>query len=82
MFLPFALPKWMPLWFLAVWSVGLWAGAQCSLRADEQSTPRRYQNLVAEMLEEVSRERGALPLLAFAAAGLWERAHRLLKHQG
>lgn len=30
-------------------------------------------SLVTAMLEEVSRERGALPLLAFAAAGLWER---------
>ena len=33
----------------------------------------RVDSLVTEMLEEVSRERGALPLLAFAAAGLWER---------
>jgi WD40 repeat protein len=31
------------------------------------------ESLVTEMLEEVARERGALPLLAFAAAGLWER---------
>jgi WD40 repeat protein len=34
------------------------------------------ESLVGEMLEEVSRERGALPLLAFAAAGLWERRDR------
>ncbi len=32
--------------------------------------------LVEEMLEPVSRERGALPLLAFAAARLWEHRSR------
>ena len=32
--------------------------------------------LVGEMLEEVSEERGALPLLSFAAARLWERRNR------
>jgi WD40 repeat protein len=31
------------------------------------------ESLIAEMLGDVARERGALPLLAFAAAGLWER---------
>jgi WD40 repeat protein len=34
------------------------------------------ESLVTQMLEEVSRERGALPLLAFAAASLWERRDR------
>jgi WD40 repeat protein/DNA-binding winged helix-turn-helix (wHTH) protein len=32
--------------------------------------------LVAEILTEVSRERGALPLLAFAASKLWEKRDR------
>jgi predicted Ser/Thr protein kinase len=32
--------------------------------------------LVEEMVSEVSRERGALPLLAFAASRLWERRDR------
>ena len=32
--------------------------------------------LVAEMLEEVDTERGALPLLAFATARLWEKRDR------
>jgi hypothetical protein len=34
------------------------------------------ESLVAEILTEVSRERGALPLLAFAASKLWERRDR------
>jgi hypothetical protein len=33
-------------------------------------------DLVAEMLAEVEGERGALPLLAFAAARLWEKRNR------
>ncbi|MGH9337487.1 MAG: hypothetical protein ACRD21_27365, partial [Vicinamibacteria bacterium] len=40
--------------------------------------------LVAEILTEVSRERGALPLLAFAASKLWEKRdpdHRLLTRE-
>jgi hypothetical protein len=32
--------------------------------------------LVEEMISEVSRERGALPLLAFAASRLWEKGDR------
>jgi WD40 repeat protein len=32
--------------------------------------------LVEEMVSEVSRERGALPLLAFAASRLWEKRNR------
>jgi hypothetical protein len=32
--------------------------------------------LVEEMVAEVSRERGALPLLAFAASRLWEKRDR------
>ncbi|HVS01449.1 MAG TPA: WD40 repeat domain-containing serine/threonine-protein kinase [Thermoanaerobaculia bacterium] len=38
----------------------------CGYRFDDDA-------LVDEMLEEVSEERGALPLLAFAASRLWER---------
>ncbi|HEY7816916.1 MAG TPA: winged helix-turn-helix domain-containing protein, partial [Vicinamibacteria bacterium] len=34
------------------------------------------EELVAEMLGEVEKERGALPLLAFAAARLWEERDR------
>ncbi len=34
------------------------------------------EGLVEEMVAEVSRERGALPLLAFAASRLWERRDR------
>jgi serine/threonine protein kinase/WD40 repeat protein len=34
------------------------------------------ERLVDDMLAEVERERGALPLLAFAAARLWERRDR------
>ncbi|MFQ5789588.1 MAG: WD40 repeat domain-containing protein, partial [Acidobacteriota bacterium] len=35
--------------------------------------------LVAEIMTEVTRERGALPLLAFAAARLWEKRDRKTK---
>ncbi|MGH9336729.1 MAG: WD40 repeat domain-containing protein, partial [Vicinamibacteria bacterium] len=34
------------------------------------------ESLVAEILGEVSREKGALPLLAFAASKLWEKRDR------
>jgi WD40 repeat protein len=34
------------------------------------------ESLVAEILTEVSRERGALPILAFAASKLWEKRDR------
>ncbi len=34
------------------------------------------ERLVDDMLSEVAEERGSLPLLAFAAAGLWERRDR------
>ena len=42
---------------------------KCGYRFEEES-------LVEEMIAEVSEERGALPLLAFAAAQLWERRER------
>jgi WD40 repeat protein len=42
---------------------------KCGYRFEEES-------LVEEMIAEVSEERGALPLLAFAAAQLWERRDR------
>jgi WD40 repeat protein len=42
---------------------------QCGYRFEDES-------LVEEMLSEVSGERGALPLLAFAAVQLWERRDR------
>jgi len=42
---------------------------QCGFRFEDDT-------LVDEMLAEVEGERGALPLLAFAAASLWERRER------
>jgi hypothetical protein len=42
---------------------------KCGYRFEEES-------LVEEMIAEVREERGALPLLAFAAAQLWERRDR------
>ncbi len=42
---------------------------ECGYRFEDES-------LVAEMLQTVEGERGALPLLAFAAASLWERRDR------
>jgi WD40 repeat protein len=42
---------------------------KCGYRFEDES-------LVGEMVEEVSRERGALPMLAFAAARLWEHRDR------
>jgi WD40 repeat protein len=42
---------------------------KCGYRFEEE-------NLVEEMITEVSEERGALPLLAFAAAQLWEHRDR------
>jgi WD40 repeat protein len=42
---------------------------KCGYRFEEES-------LAEEMIIEVSEERGALPLLAFAAAQLWERRDR------
>lgn len=41
----------------------------CGYRFEEES-------LVEEMVAELGRERGALPLLAFAASSLWERRDR------
>ncbi len=45
------------------------AAARCGYRFESEP-------LVVEILTEVSRERGALPLLAFAAARLWEKRDR------
>jgi hypothetical protein len=42
---------------------------RCGYRFEDES-------VVEEMLEEVSRERGALPLLGFSASRLWERRDR------
>ncbi len=42
---------------------------RCGYHFDDES-------LVTEMLSEVTKERGALPLLAFAAARLWEKRDR------
>ncbi len=42
---------------------------KCGYRFEDES-------LVEEMITEVSEERGALPLLAFAAAQLWEKRDR------
>ena len=42
---------------------------QCGYRFEDE-------DLVAEMIESVAREKGALPLLAFAAARLWEERDR------
>jgi WD40 repeat protein len=42
---------------------------KCGYRFEDEA-------LVAEMLQAVEGERGALPLLAFAAASLWERRDR------
>ena len=41
----------------------------CGYRFEDES-------LVEEMIAEVSKERGALPLLAFAASRLWEKRDR------
>ncbi len=40
------------------------------------ATDSRTESLVEEMIAEVSEERGALPILAFAAAQLWETRER------
>ncbi len=45
------------------------AAARCGYRFESEP-------LVVEILTEVTRERGALPLLAFAAARLWEKRDR------
>ena len=51
------------------------AGLWCNRRWPV-ATASRTEDLVDEMLAEVAEERGALPLLAFAASRLWEKRDR------
>ena len=52
------------------------APALCWSRRSARASPSRTTRLVDEMLESVEGARGALPLLAFAVARLWEKRDR------